>query len=141
MFAEYGSMAPFIDAIKEAGFGLSASGDADAGKAMIEAEGWTMGANGVFEKDGEELSVDIHVNSASTEYTRTIDVIVEQLNRAGIKAKAVPVENGVFWGEVLPFGAYESPIAGCPAGRSRPGRRWAATRSRTLYLLASARRL
>ena len=31
------------------------------------------------------------------------DVIVEQLNRAGIKAKAVPVENGVFWGEVLPF--------------------------------------
>ena len=86
---------------------LPETGDADAGKAMIEAEGWAMGSDGVYEKDGEELSVDIHVNSASTEYTRTIDVIVEQLNRAGIKAKAVPVENGVFWGEVLPFGAYE----------------------------------
>ena len=49
----------------------------------------------------------IHVNSASTEYTRTIDLIVEQFQRAGIDARAVPVENGVFWGEVLPFGAYE----------------------------------
>ena len=106
MFAQYGSMSPFIDAIVEAGYGLPEKGDAATGKAMIEAEGWTMGSNGVYEKDGEELSVDIHVNSASTEYTRTIDVIVEQLNRAGIKAKAVPVENGVFWGEVLPFGAY-----------------------------------
>ncbi len=107
MFAEYGSMAPFIDAVVEAGYGLPERGDADAGKAMIEAEGWTMGSDGIYEKDGETLSVAIHVNSASTEYTRTIDVIVEQLNRAGIEAKSVPVENGVFWGEVLPFGNYE----------------------------------
>ena len=107
MFAEYGSMAPFIDAVVDAGYGLPARGDADAGKALIEAAGWTMGSNGVYEKDGEELGVKIHVNSASTEYTRTIDMIVEQLNRAGIAASSVPVENGVFWGEVLPFGAYE----------------------------------
>ncbi|MEM0937383.1 MAG: ABC transporter substrate-binding protein [Pseudomonadota bacterium] len=107
MFAEYGSMAPFIDAVVEAGYGLPERGDVEAGQAMIEAAGWSMGSGGVFEKDGEPLSVAIHVNSASTEYTRTIDVIVEQLNRAGIDARAVPVENGVFWGEVLPFGAYE----------------------------------
>ena len=107
MFAQYGSMASFIDAVKAAGYGLSPSGDADAGKALIEAAGYTMGSDGIYEKDGEDLSVDIHVNSASLEYTRTIDVIVEQLNRAGVAAKSVPVENGVFWGEVLPFGAYE----------------------------------
>ena len=107
MFADYGSMAPFIDAVIDAGLGLSPTGDMAAGKALIEAEGWTMGSDGIYEKDGEQLSVDIHVNSASTEYTKTIDVVVEQLNRAGIAAKSVPVENGVFWGEVLPFGAYE----------------------------------
>jgi peptide/nickel transport system substrate-binding protein len=49
----------------------------------------------------------IHVNSASTEYTRTVDVLVEQLRRVGIDATAQPVENGVFWGEVLPLGQYE----------------------------------
>lgn len=107
MFADYGSMSPFIDAVVEAGYGLPATADVDAGKALIEAAGWTMGSDGVYEKDGEKLSVDIHVNSASIEYTRTIDMVVEQLNRAGIEAKSVPVENGVFWGEVLPFGAYE----------------------------------
>ncbi|GFE64962.1 ABC transporter substrate-binding protein [Litoreibacter roseus] len=107
MFAQYGSMAPFIDAVKEAGYGLPATADVAAGQALIEEAGWTKGGDGIYEKDGQQLSVDIHVNSASTEYTRTIDIVVEQLNRAGIAAKAVPVENGVFWGEVLPFGKYE----------------------------------
>lgn len=107
MFAQYGSMAPFIDAVVEAGYELSPTADVAAGQALIEAAGYTMGSDGVYEKDGEDLAVKIHVNSASTEYTATIDVIVEQLNRAGIAASSVPVENGVFWGEVLPFGAYE----------------------------------
>lgn len=106
MFAQYGSMAPFIDAITQAGYGLPATADVVAGQAMIAAEGWTRDGD-YYTKDGETLSVQIHVNSASTEYTRTIDVIVEQLQRAGIDARAVPVENGVFWGEVLPFGGFE----------------------------------
>ncbi|MEM9854455.1 MAG: ABC transporter substrate-binding protein [Pseudomonadota bacterium] len=106
MFAQYGSMAPFIDAVVDAGYGLPVRADVAAGQALIEAEGWAK-AGDYYEKDGERLSVEIHVNSASTEYTRTIDVVFEQLQRAGIDARAVPVENGVFWGEVLPFGAYE----------------------------------
>ena len=106
MFAQYGSMAPFIDAVVEAGYGLPDAADVACGQALIEAAGYTRDGD-YYTKDGETLSVNIHVNSASTEYTRTIDVIVEQLQRAGIDARAVPVENGVFWGEVLPFGAYE----------------------------------
>lgn len=107
MFTEYGAMAPFIDAVIEAGHGLPERADVDAAHALIEAAGWSRGSDGVFQKDGDPLAVNIHVNSASTEYTRTIDVIVEQLNRAGIQARSVPVENSVFWGEVLPFGAFE----------------------------------
>ena len=105
MFAEYGAMEPFIDAILASGHGLSAKGDAKAGQALIEAQGWVKNGD-YYEKDGETLSVDIHVNSASTEYTRTIDMVVEQLQRAGVDAKSVPVENSVFWGEVLPFGNF-----------------------------------
>ncbi|MDE2759726.1 MAG: ABC transporter substrate-binding protein [Paracoccaceae bacterium] len=107
MFVQYGSMGSYIDAIKAAGYGFSGSGDVAAAQALIEAEGYVMGSDGIYEKDGEDLAVNVHVNSASTEYTKTIDVVVEQLNRAGIAAQAVPVENGVFWGEVLPFGNYE----------------------------------
>ncbi len=107
MFVQYGSMQPFIDAVVEAGHGLTPSADVEAAQALIEGAGYTMGSDGIYERDGEDLSVAIHVNSASTEYTRTIDMVVEQLNRAGVAARAVPVENGVFWGEILPFGAYE----------------------------------
>jgi peptide/nickel transport system substrate-binding protein len=106
MFAQFGSMEPFIQAVEEAGYGLDARADVEAGQALIEEAGWTRDGD-YYAKDGETLSVEIHVNSASTEYTRTIDVIVEQLQRAGIDARSVPVENGVFWGEVLPFGSYE----------------------------------
>ncbi|MEM6324413.1 MAG: ABC transporter substrate-binding protein [Pseudomonadota bacterium] len=107
MFVQYGSMGSFIDAIKEAGLSISPSADVAAADALITGAGWVKGDDGIYEKDGNDLSVSIHVNSASTEYTRTIDVVVEQLNRAGISAKSVPVENGVFWGEVLPFGQFE----------------------------------
>lgn len=107
MFVQYGAMEPYISAIEEAGLGVNPAGQREEAAALIEAAGWTQGSNGIYEKDGEPLTVNIHVNSASTEYTRTIDVIVEQLNRAGIQARSVPVENGVFWGEVLPLGSYE----------------------------------
>ncbi|MEM7489097.1 MAG: ABC transporter substrate-binding protein [Pseudomonadota bacterium] len=106
MFPQYGAMSPFIDAVVEAGYELPTTADVEAAQALIEGQGWARDGD-YYAKDGETLSVSIHVNSASTEYTRTIDVIVEQLQRAGIDARAVPVENGVFWGEVLPFGAYE----------------------------------
>ena len=107
MFVQYGGMEPFISAIEAAGYGVSATGQVDEATALIEGEGWAKNGDGIFEKDGVELEANIHVNSASAEYTRTIDVIVEQLNRAGIKARSVPVENSVFWGEVLPLGSYD----------------------------------
>lgn len=105
MFAQFGSMDPFINAVVEAGHGLPETADVEAGQALLEAEGWVRNGD-YYEKDGETLEVEIHVNSAATEYTRTIDMVVEQLQRAGIDARSVPVENSVFWGEVLPFGNY-----------------------------------
>ncbi len=107
MFAQFEAMAPYIDAVTAAGYGLPEAADVAAGQALLEEAGYVKGGDGIYEKGGERLAVAIHVNSASTEYTRTIDVVVEQLQRAGIDAKAVPVENGVFWGEVLPLGSYE----------------------------------
>ncbi|MEL6920039.1 MAG: ABC transporter substrate-binding protein, partial [Pseudomonadota bacterium] len=107
MFVQYGGMEPFVSAIEEAGYGINPRAQTDEAIALIEGEGWTKGSDGIYDKDGEKLAANIHVNSASTEYTRTIDVVVEQLRRAGIDAKSVPVENGVFWGEVLPLGGYE----------------------------------
>ncbi len=107
IFVQYGAMAPYIDAVVDAGMGFAPTADAAAGKALIEQEGWSLGSDGIYEKDGKRLTANITVNTASTELTRAVDIIIEQLRRSGIDAKAVPVENGVFWGAALPLGQYD----------------------------------
>ena len=107
MFLNYGAMQPFNDAIAEAGLEYSPTADVAAAQALLEAEGYTLNADGFYEKGGEVLAVNITVNSASTEYTRTVDVIVEQLRNAGIDAAARPVDNSTFWGDVAPNGGYD----------------------------------
>lgn len=107
MFLNYGAMQPFNDAIADAGLELSSTADVAAGQALIEGEGYVINADGLYEKGGEALTANITVNTASTEYTRTVDVIVEQLRDAGIDAAASPVDNGTFWGDVAPNGGYE----------------------------------
>lgn len=106
MFVQYGSMDAFISAVVDAGYGLSASADVEAAQAMIEAEGWALNNRGIYEKDGDLLTADVIVNNSSTEYTRTVDVVVEQLIRAGIDAVARPVDNSTFWGSAAPTGDY-----------------------------------
>ena len=106
MFVEYASMDPFISAVVDAGYGESATADVAAGQALIEAEGYALNGAGIYEKDGEELSVEILVNNASTEYTGTIDIVVEQLLAAGIDAFARQVDNGTYWGQAAPESDY-----------------------------------
>jgi peptide/nickel transport system substrate-binding protein len=91
MFVQYGGMDPFINAIVDAGMGLDPAGHPDEGKAMIEAEGWALNGDGIYEKDGTPLTADIIVNNSTAEYTRTVDVIVEQLRAAGIDATSQPL--------------------------------------------------
>jgi peptide/nickel transport system substrate-binding protein len=106
MFVQYGAMQPFIDAAVDAGYGLSPTADVETAQSLIEGEGYTMNGD-FYELDGERLSVEILVNNASTEYTSTVDIIVEQLIDAGIDAFARPVDNSTFWGAAAPTGDYE----------------------------------
>jgi len=106
MFVQYGAMSPFIDAVVAAGYGESPTADVETAQALIEAEGWTLDGD-FYTRDGETLSVNILVNNASTEYTNTVEVLVEQFQNAGIDAAARPVDNGTFWGAAAPTGDYE----------------------------------
>jgi peptide/nickel transport system substrate-binding protein len=91
MFVQYGGMQPFIDAIVAAGMGIDSAAHVEEGQALIEAAGWAKNADGIYEKDGQTLSAPILVSNSTAEYTRTTDVIVEQLIAAGIDASSQPV--------------------------------------------------
>ncbi len=107
MFVQYGAMQPFIDAVVDAGFELPIRSDVEAARAIIENNGYAMSDDGIYRKNGEPLTARILANTASAETTGTVDLLVEQLQRAGIDARSVPVEDGVFWGEVIPLGDFE----------------------------------
>ncbi|MDJ0917141.1 MAG: ABC transporter substrate-binding protein [Woeseiaceae bacterium] len=107
MFVQYGAMQPFIDAVVDAGYELPTRANLEAAHAIIEDNGYSMGDDGTYVKDGVPLTTRILANTASAETTGTVDLLVEQLQRAGIDARSVPVEDGVFWGEVIPLGDYE----------------------------------
>ncbi|MBI5670320.1 MAG: ABC transporter substrate-binding protein [Chloroflexi bacterium] len=96
MFVQYGAMSPYIDAIVGAGMGINPEADVAAGQALIEGAGYTRNADGFYEKDGEVLAVDIISDETGIEYTRIVNVVVEQLRAAGIEATARPVASATW---------------------------------------------
>jgi peptide/nickel transport system substrate-binding protein len=81
--------------------------DPEAAMAGIEALGWTMGADGYYEKDGEQLTMDITTHEAFIEKQRVAAVLVEQFQAVGINA-STRNEAGGTWGDNHAFGTFET---------------------------------
>ncbi|MGW9946539.1 peptide/nickel transport system substrate-binding protein [Rhizobium leguminosarum] len=107
MFLDNGAMAPSIKAIVDAGLG-SPKPDIAAGQAIIEADGFAKGADGIYEKGSTDLALSINVNGDLDADVKSIQVLVGQLKKAGVAARAVPVTTAELWGTVIPPGNYEA---------------------------------
>jgi peptide/nickel transport system substrate-binding protein len=107
MYVEYGGLMPYIEAITAAGMTLSTTADVEAGQALIESKGWTMGSSGFYEKDGQTLAIEIQTHAAFIEKQRIAAVVVEQLREAGIDASTRNVEGGT-WDDNKRFGNYSA---------------------------------
>jgi peptide/nickel transport system substrate-binding protein len=55
---------------------------------LLEAAGWTKGSDGIYQKDGEKLSLTVEVVTGWTDYITAIDTLGQQLKKAGIKLSA-----------------------------------------------------
>jgi peptide/nickel transport system substrate-binding protein len=53
---------------------------------IIESKGYVKNANGYYEKDGKELTMDITTHEAFIEKQRIAQVLVEDFQAAGINA-------------------------------------------------------
>ncbi|MFP8908165.1 ABC transporter substrate-binding protein [Streptomyces atacamensis] len=52
---------------------------------LLEQAGYTKGPDGIYAKDGRELSLTVRVVSGWTDYITAVDTMAEQLKKAGIK--------------------------------------------------------
>ncbi|MAG82828.1 ABC transporter substrate-binding protein, partial [Candidatus Poribacteria bacterium] len=68
LFVEYVGMTPYINGLKD--LWISPTADLIAGRALIEANGWVRNASGFYQKDGQELSLDIQTHEGFIEMRR-----------------------------------------------------------------------
>jgi peptide/nickel transport system substrate-binding protein len=81
--------------------------DPDKAKQLIEANGYTMGSDGFYQKDGQDLGMTITVDESATEHQRIAQVEVEQLQAVGINA-VQKNEVGSVWQDNRNFGRFEA---------------------------------
>ncbi|MBY5625930.1 ABC transporter substrate-binding protein [Rhizobium leguminosarum] len=103
MFVEYGSMAPFIDALTV----LSSSADVPKADQLIVAQGYVKGADNIYAKDGKPLTAKIAVNENVPTDVEGAKALKQQFLDAGIKADIDPQTNEQYWGWTVPKGNYQ----------------------------------
>src|SRR6266568_6884634 len=81
--------------------------DPDMAKQLIEANGYTMGSDGFYQKDGQQLGMTITTSDTATEHQRIIAVEVEQLQAVGINAVQKNEAEAV-WQDNRNFGRFET---------------------------------
>jgi peptide/nickel transport system substrate-binding protein len=79
----------------------------DKAKQIIESKGYKLNANGYYEKDGKELTIDITTHEAFIEKQRIAAVQVEELQAIGVNATTRNLA-GQTWGDELNFGTFEA---------------------------------
>ena len=77
---------PSESGYQDAGYGKEAGQGADAAKKTLEADGWTLGPDGIYQKNGQRFSVSIsHSNIPRRD--QTVQIIQSQAKAAGIEIK------------------------------------------------------
>ncbi len=77
--------------------------DPAAAKAKIEGAGWTLGADGIYEKDGVRLSSDLYVRQGRPQRVRFGQLAKDQLKECGIE---INVKEADFATVLLPLLSY-----------------------------------
>jgi peptide/nickel transport system substrate-binding protein len=81
--------------------------DPERAKEIIESKGYTMGSDGYYAKDGEQLTLEIATHEAFIEKQRIAQVLVEQFQAIGINASSRN-EAGATWTDNFHFGRFEA---------------------------------
>lgn len=61
----------------------------DAARGLIESAGWTLGADGIYVRDGRRLAADVYVRADEEPRVRFVDLLVDQVRDCGMELTAV----------------------------------------------------
>ncbi|MDP2212161.1 MAG: peptide ABC transporter substrate-binding protein [Candidatus Aquicultor sp.] len=79
----------------------------DKARDYLQKAGFVRGANGIYEKDGKPLKLEISTTAGNKVRERTVDIIKEDLTRAGIRVEVKNAAEETFFNTKLPGGDFE----------------------------------
>ncbi|RVP98291.1 ABC transporter substrate-binding protein [Sinorhizobium meliloti] len=107
MFVEYGSMAPFIEAVKNKGYGLSPVADIANAEQLLVTAGYKKRADSVSKNGGAPLTIKLAVNESVPTDVEGAKALKQQLDSAGITVRLDLQTNEQYWGWTIPNGNYQ----------------------------------
>ncbi|MGH9211376.1 MAG: ABC transporter substrate-binding protein [Acidimicrobiales bacterium] len=81
--------------------------DLDQVTELMEGDGWTMGDDGIWEKDGQRATAVFKTTAGNARRETTQDIIIEQAAEAGFEITTDNQEAGDLFGTQLPAGDYQ----------------------------------
>ena len=66
--------------------------DVDAAKALIEESGWTLGSDGIYEKDGQQLSAEVLVRAGQSDRINFMQLFAQQVQECGVEITVNPAD-------------------------------------------------
>ena len=108
MFPVLSGLQPYVDEISASGFAMPATADTTQGDAEMVAAGYAKGADGIYEKAGQDLSLTIHVADTPAADASAAGVAVQSLTEAGIVTKVEVVPADELWAWILPPGKFQA---------------------------------
>jgi peptide/nickel transport system substrate-binding protein len=81
--------------------------DLDQVTELMEGDGWTKNAGGIWEKDGKPADISFITTAGNARRELTQQVVQEQAKEAGFNITINNQEAGTFFGETLPNGDYQ----------------------------------
>ncbi|MFC4245381.1 ABC transporter substrate-binding protein [Gryllotalpicola reticulitermitis] len=91
--------------------------NASKAKSILEADGWTLGSNGYFSKNGKELDMSVNVVSGWTDYDTDCTLLQGQFKNAGIKLSVNQMADNA-WTQAEVSGKYELSLDSINMGAS-----------------------
>lgn len=75
--------------------------DPDAAKDLLDEAGWEEGSDGIREKDGEKLSLDVYEAKAQPLSKQTLELVSQQLKKIGVLLNVKSADAGTYAQDIL----------------------------------------
>ncbi|QTX03666.1 TIGR04028 family ABC transporter substrate-binding protein [Agromyces archimandritae] len=75
--------------------------DPEHAESLLDEAGWTPGADGVREKDGQRLSLTVYEAAPQPLSKQTLELVSQQLAKVGVELKVKPADAGSYAADIL----------------------------------------